>query len=186
MSSELCVASSVFCCSQFSALRSLKPMPKPAFPWNRRSAPLPTERAFVTHPEDLDALSAWKHFGELSLDQAYEKFLTNPIHYQGSYMFMGLNAFDYYFPVIDRYLRTVQYVDESDDCEADILGWCVIAQFDGNSTIISDRLCMEISDLADFVRSNLGRLSSNSKGQKRIDKSWRQVQNKVAKHRCNK
>ena len=73
----------------------------------RRIAPPLCESDFDPVGGDLDAQYAWKNFGELTLKQAYDLFLTNPIHYQEDFMFMGGTAFDYYFPVIDRYIRQV-------------------------------------------------------------------------------
>ncbi|MEM7010678.1 MAG: hypothetical protein AAF585_04260 [Verrucomicrobiota bacterium] len=72
------------------------------FHLNRPPAPLPTENDFDPFGGDLDAQCAWKHFGELSLNQAYDIFVSAPNIYQEDFMFMGAVAFDYYFPVIDR------------------------------------------------------------------------------------
>ena len=91
---------------------------------------LPTVEEFTesTPPEeDLDGFCAWKNFGGLDLEAAYEKFLTAPEVYQEDFMFMGARAFRFYFPVIDRYLRTVEGPQHQFGEEAWILG-CVMRQ----------------------------------------------------------
>jgi hypothetical protein len=69
------------------------------------SESLPTESDFLEDHGCLDAQCAWKNFGGLTLDQAYERFCDNPLHYQEDFMFMGEPAFTFYFPVLDRYVR---------------------------------------------------------------------------------
>ena len=60
---------------------------------------LPTKADFVSHPEDLDQICAWEHFGGLTLDQAKTRFAENALYYQEDFMFMGTKAFLFYFPV---------------------------------------------------------------------------------------
>src|SRR5436189_5968418 len=99
------------------------------FRLKRPANPLPTEADFDPYGGNLDAHTAWKHFGGLSIPQAYDLFVTNPLRYQEDFMFMGSRAFEYYLPVIDRYLHEVSGGEESDGCEA-ILASGVVAQFD--------------------------------------------------------
>ena len=149
----------------------------------RRSAPLPSEKDFDPFGGDLDAQCAWKNFGELTLKQAYDLFLTNPIHYQEDFMFMGGAAFDYYFPVIDRYIREVVGDDEGDDCEVAILGSGVAAQFDWNGADPNDALVSEIAQLAAYVSSNVAQYSPAAKDQRRIKREWSRVNEKIAAHK---
>jgi hypothetical protein len=61
-------------------------------------------------------------------------------------MFMGSAAFGYYFPVVDRHLRTVAGAEEWGDCSAAILGSGVAAQFEWNGAQLSFLLVAEIGD----------------------------------------
>ena len=149
----------------------------------RRSAPLPSETDFDPFGGDLDAQYAWKNFGGLTLKQAYDLFLTNPIHYQEDFMFMGGAAFDYYFPVIDRYIREVTGDEEGDDCEVAILGSGVAGQFDWNGADPSDSLVSEIAQLANYVSSNVAQYSPAAEDQKRITGEWDRVDEKIAAHK---
>src|SRR5262245_49928512 len=109
--------------------------------------PLPRAIDFDPWKCDLDAQHAWKTFGGLSLEEAYTKFCEIPESYQEDFMFMGSAAFLYYFPVIDEYLRSAVPCDESDDCQADILGSCVAAQFDWKGARIPPELRVRIESL---------------------------------------
>ena len=66
---------------------------------------LPDQRDFYQGKFDLDGRSAWRKFGGLTVDQAYEKFCENPLSCEENFMFMGNSAFIFYFPVIDKYIR---------------------------------------------------------------------------------
>ncbi len=148
----------------------------------RPSAPLPSRQDFDPHGGDLDALCAWRNFGGLSLAAAYEKFLTVPESYQEDFMFMGCRAFAYYFPVIDRYLRTVTLgPDDLGDCEAAILGSAVAAQFGWNGAVIPASLRAEIASLRAFVVENVARYAATEKERRRILREWRRVAEELAK-----
>lgn len=82
---------------------------------------LPSESDFITHPEtpNLDQVRAWRNFGGLTLEEAKAQFAENPIYYQEDFMWMGTNAFAFYFPVVDWWLQSVPEEDEPfDDSEA--------------------------------------------------------------------
>ena len=98
-------------------------------------------------------------------------------------MFMGGTAFDYYFPVIDRYIREIRGEEEGDDCEVAILGSGVAAQFDWNGADPSDTLVGEIARLSEYVASHLGRYSPAAKDQRRIEREWNRVEEKIASHK---
>ncbi|MEM9646820.1 MAG: hypothetical protein AAF989_17650, partial [Planctomycetota bacterium] len=66
---------------------------------------LPSEHDFDPHQGDLDAQYAWKHFGALTLEEAFRRFRENPEIYQEDFMHMGGRAFAFYFPVLDCFLR---------------------------------------------------------------------------------
>ncbi len=151
-----------------------------AFRLARPTAPLPTESEFG---ESLDARSAWRDFGNLSIQQAYELFLTNPLGYQEDFMFMGSRAFEYYLPVIDRYLREISSEDELDDCEAAVIGSGVALQFDWNDSDLSRRAVAEIEELSTFVLGNLSRYSPSPVEQRRIEIEWNGVHKKAEEYR---
>jgi len=141
--------------------------------------PLPRQIDFDPWQCDLDAQSAWKNFGGLSLEEAYTKFCPIPESYQEDFMFMGSAAFLYYFPVIDEYLRCATPCDEWDDCQADILGSCVAAQFDWKGARIPPELRFRIEGLCEYILSNLSRFASSEPDREKIKKSWAQVQGKL-------
>ena len=70
---------------------------------------LPNQKDFYQSELNLDGHRAWKNFGGLTVDQAYEKFCENPGYYQEDFMFMGGPAFTFYFPIIDRYIREKEF-----------------------------------------------------------------------------
>ena len=148
----------------------------------RPSAPLPSRQDFDPHDCDLDARSAWRNFGGLGLDAAYEKFLTAPENYQEDFMFMGTRAFAYYFPVIDRYLRAATLgPGDLGDCEAAILGSAVAARFGWKGAVISDDLRAEIESLRAFVVENVVRYAATEQERRHILREWRRVANALAR-----
>ena len=86
-----------------------------------KSSLLPGERDFDPHEGDLDAQSAWRNFGGLTLAEAYQKFSENPGTYTEDFMCMGGKAFVYYFPVLERYLLVTPVWGEENGSE-----WCQI------------------------------------------------------------
>lgn len=136
---------------------------------------------------NLDALHAWKNFGDLSLDQAHRLFLENPAYYQEDFMFMGPAAFDHYFPVIDRYLREFRRPDDDDDDDgcAWILGAAMVSQLETTTPRpIAIGTAMEIADLAAFMIAGIGRFATDPQGQGRILAKWREAK-LLAEARCS-
>ena len=148
----------------------------------RPSTPLPSRQDFDPHGGDLDAKAAWQNFRGLGLDEAYEKFRSAPEVYQEDFMFMGTRAFAYYFPVIDRYLRTVT-LDPRDlgDCETAILGDAVAAQFEWKGAIISTELRREIESLSRFVLENVARYAATEEERRHIQQEWQRVADALAR-----
>ena len=97
-------------------------------------------------------------------------------------MFMGSRAFEYYLPVIDRYLREVSGREESDGCEA-IIGSGVVLQLDRKDAVLSGTALVEIEELSAFVRANLPRFSPEGGEQRRIEREWKLVDEKIATSR---
>jgi hypothetical protein len=150
---------------------------------HRKPAPLPSESDFDPFGGHLDAQCAWRNFGELSLKEAYERFVSAPEIYQEDFMFMGSKAFSYYLPVIDRYIREITGLDEGDDCEVAILGSGVAAQFDWSGAITGDPAIHEIEELSNYVLTHLSQYSLAAKDQRRIGREWALVDKKLAEYR---
>jgi hypothetical protein len=145
---------------------------------------LPVEADFDPIGCDLDAQCAWKNFGGLTMAEAYETFLTVPESYQEDFMFMGSRAFAYYFPVVDRYLRTVSLPrGDLGDCEASILGSAVTNQLHPGHAAIPTSLLREIESLHAFVTQNIARYAATPKDERRIRREWKHVAAALLKHR---
>lgn len=65
---------------------------------------IPRKSEFLTDPEDLGQISAWKHFGGLSDDAAYLVIKSDPLNRLDDFYHMGSNAFCYYVNAAFRYL----------------------------------------------------------------------------------
>lgn len=143
---------------------------------HRPPTPLPSQSDFDPFGGDLDAQSAWRTFGGLSLADAYAKFLNVPESYQEDFMFMGSRAFAYYFPVVDLYLRTVSLApDDLGDCEAAILGSDISYQLNPKHAPFSAELLEEIESLHTFVIQNLHRYTAAPEDRQNILRKWTQV-----------
>ena len=156
------------------------------FNLSRPSEPLPTGVDFDPWDGCLDAQCALKNFGGMSLDQAYELFMSCPEIHQEDFMFMGWVAFAYYLPVIDRYLREFTIEDEWGDNEAGILGHAVKAQFGWNGVKFSKNVLQEIEDLSAFVQASPSRYAISQQEQERIVKIWQKADRALEKYRAGK
>ncbi len=149
----------------------------PLEPMSKRSRKLiverlPTKSDFVSHPEDLDQNCAWEHFGGLTLDEAKARFAQNALYYQEDFMFMGTNAFLYYFPVLDNYLRSAPDEENDDDWESWIIAQCIRVQFDSTTIDRLRRTVPPIVELAGFVRDNIRRFGCDHTEQQRVADAW--------------
>ena len=133
---------------------------------------LPTKNDFVPHPPDLDAMCAWEHFGGLTLDAAKTLFAENPLYYQEDFMFMGTNAFLFYFPVLDHYLRSAPDDENDDDYESWIISQCIRSQFQPEAIDRLRQLIPAIVDLAGFIQNNISRFGCDESEQRRVANSW--------------
>ena len=141
---------------------------------------IPSKVDFFSEPGQIDADYAWAVFGGLGLEDAYEKFLQLPENYQEAFTWMSSSAFEYYFPVIDRYLRSVDVTASEDDwndiCLAGILGFSVGLQFKSNEAPPPPAyVIQEIKDLSRFVQSNLFRYSNEDIEREGIVADWSRV-----------
>ena len=140
---------------------------------------LPTERAFDPYNDDLNAQSAWKNFGGLGIDEAYEKFLECPEIYQEDFMFMRWPAFKFYCPVIEKYLKEAIPDDETDDCAAWILGCGVENQIRENREKIRGGFNIRLEELCRAVIKRYPELNLTPKTIKRILKQWKIVKKEL-------
>ena len=98
-------------------------------------------------------------------------------------MFMGSRAFEYYFPVVDRYLREVSGGEDSDGFQAAILGTGIALQFDWKDSALTGTVVSEIEELSAFVQAYPARFSPEPGEQSRIEVAWKEVDEKIAKYR---
>ena len=139
---------------------------------------LPTQNEFDPSGCCLDANHAWEMFGGLTVEEASIKFSRHPEFYQEDFMFMGGFAFAYYFPVIERYILTVQ-VDPKLDDEAEavrVLAHCVIAQLEPENLEFVKPVLDDIRRLVAQVRGNLKRYGADEEDQQRVDSSWAKLE----------
>ena len=143
----------------------------------RRPAELPTEYDFNPRGGRAPA-AAWETFGNLTLRQAYRLFRTDPETYEEQFAHMGIAAFDYYFPVIHRYLHEVDPRDQDDHREARALGYTIAVQL---NEPIEPRLHAEISDLVKHVLANLKDYAQNKAKQRQVAGGWKRAERKLRK-----
>ncbi|MGA2853695.1 MAG: hypothetical protein ABSE90_06165 [Verrucomicrobiota bacterium] len=136
---------------------------------------LPTEEDFGG---SLDAKSAWKNFGGLDLNLAYERFCENPLSYQEDFMFMETTAFEFYFPVVDRFLRENHTENEFDDSVAWILGEAIFLQI---QSAINSELLEKIESLTNYILNHLSQYSPLPVEQEEIESTWLKIQQHIAK-----
>ena len=108
---------------------------------------IPTRKDFTRTDkaeDDLDGMSAWKKFGGLSIDDAYDRFCDCPEANQEDLMWMGDRAFAFYFPVIERFIR---------DEESRV-------QFDGETYILAHCINAHVSSEEPAVRVRYPRMAA--------------------------
>jgi len=140
--------------------------------WTEKPLNLPKRSDFFVSEDDLDGRTAWEHFGQLNLPQAYERFCEHPMHYQEDFMFMGGKAFAFYFPVIERYLFECSPTDE-DDCEAWIIAEGIKIQLNSPTAEAVRPLRDRLLSLADHVLSKLDQLTATE--QARVQDAWAEL-----------
>ncbi len=145
---------------------------QPRFP---KATTLPSKQDFDPYGGCLDAQWAWRNFGELTLDQAYDKFIDHPDYYQEDFMFMGPKAFVFYFPVIERFLFEAKAADVDDDCCSWILACCIKVHFAEPERQQMNPILDRVSKLAEHVQTHLSQYALTEKGQRRINKAWQEL-----------
>ena len=148
------------------------------FTLSRPASPLPTEDEFCPRGGRA-SFAAWNCFGTLSLEEAYQLLLGDPVTIEEQFAHMGPVAFDYYFPVIDRYIRGVDPRDPEDSREARSLGYTVAVQL---VDTIDPRLNAEISDLVSHVLTHLSDYAPHKTAQRKVAGAWKRVEKKLLRY----
>jgi hypothetical protein len=92
----------------------------------------------------------------------------------------GGDAFDFYFPVIDSYLREMP-VEAWDDREAYILAQDIMSQFWGDRLEPQPQIVPQILDLANYMLSNIREFAKNEpEEQHQIGAAWQDLKNEIA------
>jgi hypothetical protein len=116
----------------------------------------------------------------LSCDEAYLRFIEDPLRYQEDFMFMGGGAFLYYFPVLERYLRAYRVGvgpgDENESCAAVIAGGVSVQLLAAGTSGALDPLIERIRGLAEEVRAHADLLAADLEERGRIDSCWQILQ----------
>ena len=136
---------------------------------------LPTEVDFDPYQGCLDCQHAWREFGGLSIEEAFQKFIDHPMCHQEDFMFMGGRAFVYYFPVLDRYLRGFRADEDSDDAYdsfAAVIGGGLSVQLLSKTSQELDSIMDGILSLIGYVRSHTTNLAVDLNEQQSIDSAW--------------
>ena len=144
---------------------------------------LPTETDFDPYGGCLDCQHAWRTFGGMSIEEAFQKFVEHPLCHQEDFMFMGGRAFVYYFPVLDRYLRGFRCDENTDgsyDSFAAVIGGGLCVQLLSKTSHELDPIMDEILDLVDYVRCHTAILAVDINEQKRIDSDWQILQAQIS------
>ena len=129
----------------------------------------------------LDAQNAWRHFGGLTIPEAYARFCEAPEMYQEDFMFMGAGAFLYYFPVIERYIHET-HIDADNEHEVEamwILAHCIGQQYENQQIQRNDCLRSSIRKLIDHVRNNLSQYCLEPGEQRHVDSAWEELEKKM-------
>ncbi len=121
------------------------------------STRLPSKEDFVPYGT-LDELRAWENFGGLSLDEAHDKLCENPLYYQEDFMWMGIQAFAFYFPAVDRFVRDWLAVANDETLgQLEIIVECISMQVSEEGHLLPITLTGDIRSLAETVIHKFGR-----------------------------
>lgn len=136
---------------------------------------LPGEREFDPYGGDLDAQHAWREFGGLTIEAAYAKFVDHPFYYEEDFRFMGAEAFAFYFPVLDRYLRGYR-PGAAEDSFAAIIGEAISVQLEDQAREVLEPILNRLKELAGYVCGHVERLAVEAEEQQEILECWQKLQ----------
>ncbi|MEJ0091572.1 MAG: hypothetical protein WDM80_17725 [Limisphaerales bacterium] len=89
---------------------------------------------------------------------------------------MGASAFQFYFPVIDRFLRDARHIEGQFDGQAWILAKAISSQMENP---LPEDLIGKIEKLCYHVRDNLSQYGECKIEQEEIDNVWLEVEKRV-------
>jgi hypothetical protein len=143
--------------------------------------PLPGIKDFIpyaSNPADSpDQFCAWKNLGGKTLEEVCEMMLSNPLTYQEDFMWMGAPAFKFYFPAIDRYLRSLPVATEDDSTEARILSACIQMHFDCHEDMRG--IHEQVISLCDYVTSHSENMDFDGARREEIRVRWSGLRQRV-------
>jgi hypothetical protein len=138
---------------------------------------LPTRDDFGGGP---DAETAWQHFGGKDLEEACAIFARCPEVYTDDVMWMGERAFQFYFPIVDRYLRARSPLQAEDDppiVSIKFLGCCIQFHFHCHEDMTG--LHGQIIQLCDYVNSHLDHYTLKPEEQEEARSYWIDLRQQV-------
>jgi hypothetical protein len=142
---------------------------------------LPGRDAFIAtgaDPADPDRENAWQNFGGKTIEEALELFSSVPYSYAEDFMWMDAEAFRFYFPVIDRYLRGLPPIHpDSFGTGAWIIAASIQMHFDCEEDMTG--LHEPIIALCDYVCANLDCFDEERARQEEIRSAWSELRQRV-------
>ena len=136
---------------------------------------LPREGDFDPWGGDLDAQTAWRNFGGLSVAEAYTKFLKSPDHYSEDFCSMGGVAFAFYFPVFEYYVR-----DAYRESELNAVVFCLRQQFQQKDPKAVTPLRARVLELIRFVEKSYFAKHPETDGGARLPREWQELRDIVS------
>ena len=104
--------------------------------------------------------------------KAKDRFAENALYYQEDFMFMGTNAFLFYYPVLEDYLRNAPDEENDDHYESWVISQCIRTQFDADTNGRLRALIPAIKDLSKFIRENIRRFGCNDAERTQVSAAW--------------
>ncbi len=121
---------------------------------------------------------AWKNFGGKTLDEAYAFFSAHPDEAQEDFMWMPEGAFRYYFPVVDRYVRSLERPPEWEwFLPLQLLPACLQMHIDGHEDLSG--LHEPILALCDYVCTHLVHFAADPAEQDEIGRRWTELRTRA-------
>ncbi len=93
---------------------------------------------------------------------------------------MEKTAFEFYFPVVDRFLRENHTEDVFDDSLAWILGEAIFLQME---SAINSELLEKIENLTNYILNHLSQYSPLPVEQEEIESTWLKIRQHIAKQK---
>ena len=149
---------------------------------SRAHLPIP---GYEDHIHSCDGEHAWQNFQGKDILEAGKMFLEMPDFYQEDFMFMGTPAFCYYFPILDRYIRSLEATGPYECNSVWILSCCIGIHFDCGNTLSCIR--EEVIALCDYVLRELDRFVCHDSADAledrlKIEEGYTELRDKAIRH----